>query len=157
MTHHLKNICIGLMLLMAAACGDNHNDKNDTQMKTIDNQCINASPAELAGIRKTLDLYTEAAIKADSKIAEPAFAETATLSYNDNGKLVSVPIKALFDYYDNECPQQASYEISACSVADDAAIVRIESVFGDTEFADMFSMVKDGDDWKIISKIYHVK
>lgn len=126
-------------------------------METKETTFINATPDELAGIRKALDLYAEAAIKGDSKIAEPAFAKTATMSFVQNDILVSVPIQALFDYYNTECPQHASYEISVCDVADDAAIVRIESQFGETKFADMFTMVKDGSDWKIISKIYHVK
>lgn len=79
------------------------------------------------------------------------------MSFVDSGKLVSVPIKALFDYYDQTGAQPASYEISACNVASDVAIVRIESQFGETRFADMFTPAKDGDNWKIISKIYHVK
>ncbi len=120
-------------------------------------KCCNATADEIAGIRKTLDLYCEASVKGDSKIAEPAFAPTATMSYAENGKLVSVPIKALFDYYDQTGPQPASYEITSCNVATDAAIVSIDSKFGETQFADMFTLVKDGDDWKIISKIYHVK
>lgn len=126
-------------------------------METKETTFINATPDQLAGIRKALDLYTEAAIKGDSKIAEPAFAKTATMSFAENDTLVSVPIQALFDYYNTECPMPASYEITVCDVADDAAIVRIESQFGETRFADMFTLVKDGSDWKIISKIYHVK
>lgn len=120
-------------------------------------KCCNATADEIAGIRKTLDLYCEASVKGDSRIAEPAFAPTATMSYADNGKLVSVPIKALFDYYDQNGPLPASYEITSCNVATDAAVVSIDSKFGETRFADMFTLVKDGDDWKIISKIYHVK
>ena len=152
------------LMLLAASCGGNENT-NDT-MSATENKCENACDStgccsatadEIAGIRKALDLYCEASIKGDSKIAEPAFAPTATMSYAEGGKLVSVPIKALFDYYDQTGPQPASYEISSCNVATDVAIVSIDSKFGDTRFADMFTLVKDGDDWKIISKIYHVK
>lgn len=120
-------------------------------------KCSNATVAEIAGIRKALNLYCEASVKGNSKIAEPAFAPTATMSYADDGKLASVPIKALFDYYDQTGPQPASYEITSCNVATDVAIVSIDSKFGETSFADMFTLVRDGNDWKIISKIYHVK
>ncbi len=126
-------------------------------MEKMESTFINATPEQLSGIRKALDLYVEAAVKGDSKIAEPAFAKTATMSFVQNDTLVSVPIQALFDYYNTDCPQAASYSISVCDVADDAAIVKIDSKFGDTEFADMFTLVKDGADWKIVSKIYHVK
>lgn len=156
---YLSSILLILILLSAGACGrvQTESTKEFADMETKESTYINATPDQIAGIRKALDLYAEAAIKGDSKIAEPAFAKTATMSFVQNDTLVSVPIQALFDYYNNECPQPASYEIAVCDVADDAAIVKIDSKFGDTEFADMFTMVKDGDDWKIVSKIYHVK
>lgn len=163
----MKNILFTLsaagMLLMASCggnktCDDNMNATENKCENVCDStKCCNATADEIAGIRKALDLYCEASVRGDSKIAEPAFAPTATMSYAENGKLVSVPINALFDYYDQTGPQPASYEITSCNVATDAAIVSIDSKFGETQFADMFTLVKDGDDWKIISKIYHVK
>lgn len=155
----LSHLLLIALLLTVGACGQTNKEPKaeSTDMKTKETTLINATPEQLAGIRKALDLYAEAAIKGDSKIAEPAFASTATMSFAQDGALVSVPIQALYDYYNTECPQPASYEISVCDVADDAAIVRIESQFGETRFADMFTLVKDGEDWKIISKIYHVK
>ena len=152
-----KSLLLFATLILATSCGCKQDEKCDqkTSTQTVKDQKMNSK--ELEGIRKALDLYAEAAVKGDSKIAKPVFAETATMTYNENGKLVSVPIQVLFDYYDKDCPQQASYEISDYSIADDAAIVRIESKFGDAEFSDMFTMVKDGDDWKIASKIYHLK
>lgn len=156
---YLSHILVIVLLLTAVACGKVNNEsiENSKDMVTKETTFINATPEQLAGIRKALDLYAEAAIKGDSKIADPAFASTATMSFAQDGALVSVPIQALYDYYNTECPQPASYEISVCDVADDAAIVKIDSQFGETKFADMFTMVKDGNDWKIISKIYHVK
>lgn len=152
-----------IAMLLMASCGGNNNDKT---MTTTDNKsdnvcdstkCCKATAEEIAGIRMALDLYCEASVKGDSKIAEPAFAPTATMSYVENGQLVSVPISALFDYYGQTGPQPASYEIASCNVATDVAIVSIDSKFGETRFADMFTLVKDGNDWKIISKIYHAK
>lgn len=163
----MKNVFITISviaMLLMASCGENNN--NDKTMITNDNKCENMSDStkccdttaeEIAGIRKALDLYCEASVKGDSRIAEPAFAPTATMSYAENGLLVSVPINALFDYYDQTGPQPASYEITSCKVATDVAIVSIDSKFGETNFADMFTLVKDGNDWKIISKVYHLK
>lgn len=147
------------MFLMVSCGGSNNSDKTMTtnDNKCDNTKCCNATTDEIAGIRKVLDLYCEASLKGDSNLAEPAFAPTATMSYADEGQLVSVPIKALFDYYDQTGPQPASYEITSCNVATDVAIVSIDSKFGETSFADMFTLVKDGNDWKIISKVYHVK
>lgn len=134
-------------------------------MNTTDNRHENvcgsikfcdATAEEIAGIRKALDLYCEASVKGDSRVAQGAFAPAATMSYVENGKLVSAPIKALFDYYDQTGPQPASYELISCQVAVDVAVVSIDSKFGETRFADMFTLGKDGNDWRIISKVYHV-
>ena len=99
----------------------------------------------------------EASVKGDSTVALPAFAKTATMSYAEDGKLVSVPIKALFDYYNQTGAQPAAYEITACHVSADVAVVCIDSKFGESRFDDMFTLVKDGSDWKIVSKVYHEK
>lgn len=121
------------------------------------NQMINATPQELEGIKKALDAYVEAAVKGDSNIAKPVFADAATISYNENDSLVTNPIQALFDYYDQTGPHHAEYEITAAQVAENVAVVSIDSKFGDVGFDDMFTLVKDGNNWKIVSKIYHVK
>lgn len=112
---------------------------------------------DLAGIAKALDLYAGAAIKGDSKVAQPAFAPGATMSYAEKGKLVTVPISELYAYFDKTGPHQATYKIESVKIAGDVAIVSIDSKFGDTSFDDMFTLVKDGDTWKIVSKVYHVK
>ncbi|MCH5229446.1 MAG: nuclear transport factor 2 family protein [Muribaculaceae bacterium] len=121
------------------------------------NNKINATPRDEAGIKKALDAYIEAALKGDSNIAKPVFGEMATISYSDNDSLVSNPIQALYDYYDQTGPHHAEYEISSLEVAGNVAIVRIDSKFGDVTFDDMFALVKDGNDWKIVSKVYNVK
>lgn len=112
---------------------------------------------DLAGITRALDLYVGAAIKGDSKIAQPAFAKDATMSYNEKGKLVTVPISELYSYYDKTGPHQANYKIETVKIAGDVAIVSIDSKFGDTAFDDMFTLVKDDGSWKIVSKVYHIK
>ena len=116
-----------------------------------------AEKADLAGITRALDMYAEAAIKGDSKVAQPAFAPGATMSYAENGKLVTVPISELYAYFDKTGPHQATYKIESVKVAGDVAIVSIDSKFGNTAFDDMFTLVKDGPDWKIVSKVYHIK
>lgn len=152
-------ILIGILFLLSACVKTETNNQEITEIHQMKNNNFNnASPEQLEGIKKALNAYVEAAIKGDSKIAESVFTENATISHIENDTLISLPIKALFDYYNSEiCPQPASYEITMCNVSDDVAIVAIDSYFGDVRFDDMFSMVKDGKDWKIVSKIFHVK
>ena len=160
-----KNILIlaaaSMMLSIASSCGSKTSGKTDSHIvpcdSTLCEPICNANTEDIIAICKTLDLYVEAAIQGDSKVAEPAFAENATISHVENGVLVCVPIKELFTYYDATGKQSASYEVSQYSIAGNVAMVRIESKFGETEFFDMFTLAKDGKDWKIVSKVYFVK
>ena len=157
----LKSILtLGLLsFLVLTACRSNNkeNQNNNSITEETMNNKINATSAEEAGIRKALDAYIEAALKGDSKIAKPVFGDLATISYSENDSLVSAPIQALYDYYNQTGPHHAEYEISSLEVAGNVAIVRIDSKFGDVAFDDMFALVKDGNDWKIVSKVYNVK
>ena len=147
-------------LFLFTGCESGKSEKLNQEIKEekMNNSYNNATPEQLGGINKTLNAYIEAAIKGDSKVAEPFFTDNATISHIEKDSLISLPIKALFDYYNSEvCPQPASYTITACNVANDVAVVAIDSDFGGTKFDDMFSMVKDGKDWKIVSKVFHVK
>ena len=78
------------------------------------------------------------------------------MSWSENGALKSVPIQVLFDGFSAAEPTEANYTLTTLDVGGDVAIVRIESQFGPNKYADMFSLVKDGNDWKIISKIYQI-
>lgn len=149
-----------LAFIVFAGCksGNKGNqDYNDIKIEKTMNNKIKATAQEEAGVRKALDLYIEAALKGDSNIAKPVFGELATISYSENDTLVSSPIQALYDYYDQTGPHHAEYEITSLEVAGNVAIVRIDSKFGDVAFDDMFAMVKDGENWKIVSKVYNVK
>lgn len=115
-----------------------------------------ASQEEMKGIMKAVGYYLKAGEEGSSKVAENGFAMWATMSWNENGALKTVPIQILYDYFD-EKKRPVSGEISACEVAGTVATVRLESDFDGARFTDMFTLVKDGQDWKIVSKVYHVK
>lgn len=155
------SLALAGVLTLSACHSENkeNSEKTNKQAETMEQQssAINATPQELDGIKQTLDAYVEAAIKGDSKIAKPSFAETATISYSENDSLVSNPIQALFEYYDQTGPHHAEYTITSARVAGSVAVVSIDSKFSDVAFDDMFTLVKDGNDWKIVSKVYHVK
>lgn len=119
-------------------------------------ESCNATPQERTAIIKAIEHYINAGRMGKSSEARKGFADIATMSWSENDALKSVPIKELYTYFD-EKPRNASCEIAGCSVAGDIAMVRVESVFDDAKFTDMFTLVKDGPDWKIVSKVYHLK
>lgn len=151
---------LGIVMLILTSCGGNTENTSNAITSSNNNEIMSenkVSAEDLAGIRKALDLYVQAAVEGDSRVARPAFTEGATISHVENDSLICLPIQALFDYYDETGKHPASYEISDCNVAGNVAMVRIESKFGDAEFSDMFALGKDGSDWKIVSKIFTVK
>lgn len=117
---------------------------------------IKTTNEQKAGILRAIDLYMDAGRQGDSKIAKQAFAATATVSWSENGVLKSEPVQLLYDFFDKGA-LEVSYELASMDVAEDVAIVRIESQFGAAQFADMFTLVKAGHEWKIVSKVYHAK
>ena len=79
------------------------------------------------------------------------------MSYNENGKLVTVPIQNLFSIMESIGPEDVSYTIKNITVSPTVATVSIESSFSKIgKFNDMFTLVKDEHDWKIVSKVYDV-
>lgn len=149
-----------LVIISALAIGGliiSCQDKNEQSNKNNKKEIMENSQAQKKEILKPIELYMDAGRKGDGNIAKPAFASTATMSWSEDGALKSVPIQALFDGFSAAEPTEASYELTTMDVAEDAAIVRIESQFGADKYSDMFSLVKDGSEWKIVSKIYHVK
>jgi hypothetical protein len=140
----ISALTVGGLLI---SCQDKNNQNNKTEV-------MQNNQEQKEAILKPIDLYVEAGRKGDGNIAKPAFASTATMSWSEDGALKSVPIQVLIDGFSASEPMEANYKLTTLDVEGDAAIVRIESQFGPNKFADMFTLVKDGNDWKIISKIY---
>lgn len=151
--------CLGAVAIGTLLAGSvvpafaNNAVKKEDKMK-VEN--CNATAEEKAGIVKAIEAYLEAGRKGDSKIAQQGFAPAATMSWTENNALKSVPIKDLYAYFDQK-PRQVAADIVACNVAGTVAMVRLESQFDDARFTDMFTLVKDGDAWKIVSKVYNVR
>ena len=149
---------ISLSIIMSSCCYNNCDKKECADsVASVSEATAVEKPEVPEGVVKALECYINGGRQASSEAAKPGFAETATMSWSENGKLQSVPIQTLFDGFDSWQPTEVSYEIINCEVADDVAMVAIDSQFGDAKYTDMFTLVKDGDDWKIVSKVYHAK
>ena len=79
------------------------------------------------------------------------------MSYNEKGKLVTVPIQTLFSIMDTIDPKEVSYTLKNITVSPTVTTVSIDSSFSKIgKFNDMFTLVKDENDWKIVTKVYNV-
>lgn len=154
-----KAILVFSLLPIAFASCNNSNDEkpaSTNQVKIKNDKNMQVTDQQKAGILQAIDLYIEAGNKGSSKTAKEAFDSIATVSWVENDKFKSSPVQALYDFFDKGA-LESSYELTSMTVAEDVATVRIESQFGTAKFADMFALVKDGDKWKIVSKVYHLK
>jgi hypothetical protein len=149
-------LLFSLLPIAFASCNNGNTDKQITTNSIKNDKNMQVTEEQKKSILQTIDLYIEAGNKGNSKTAKEAFDPIATVSWVENGKLKSSPIQALYDFFD-QGPLESSYELTSINVAEDVATVRIESQFGTAKFADIFAMVKDGDQWKIVSKVYHLK
>lgn len=108
-------------------------------------------------VLKAIDLYIEGGKNPAGGAGKKAFAQWATMSYNEKGKLVTVPIQTLFSGMDAIGPEEVSYTLKNITVSPTVATVSIDSSFSKIgKFNDMFTLVKDENDWKIVSKVYNV-
>ena len=108
-------------------------------------------------VLKAIDLYIEGGKNPAGGAGKKAFAQWATMSYNENGKLVTVPIQSLYSIMDSIGPEEVSYTLKNITISPTVATVSIESSFSKIgKFNDMFTLVKDENDWKIVSKVYDV-
>ena len=141
--------CVALMATVGIA---------DEPKSTICKCACPCSSSVDNGIVAAVDLYIEGGRKGNSKITSKAFAQWATMSWSDNGKLTTVPIQALYEYVDKSGAQTVTHgDIKVCAKTDTTAVVSVDTQFGDAKYTDMFSLVRNGDEWKIVAKIYHVK
>ena len=108
-------------------------------------------------ILKAVELYIEGGRNPAGGEGKKAFAQWATMSWNENGKLITVPIQTLYSALDATGPEKVCYTLKNISISPTAATVWIESSFSKLgKFNDMFSLVKDESGWKIVSKVYDV-
>ena len=140
-----------LCSLLLASCNNSSNN-NSNEFKI--NKKMEATKDQREGIETAIGYYMEGGRLANGNITAQAFTDNATMSWAENGKLVSVPIQVLYDFVNNSQAAPVSYEILSLSVQEDIAVANLKTQFGDAKYYDMFSFVKDGDEWKIVSKIY---
>lgn len=107
-------------------------------------------------IKKVLNLYIQAGLQGKSEVMKTAFHPQAIMYGHTGGKLVGGPIQSLFDGIDNGPPaKDLKAEITKIEVVEKIATAQVKSSnWLGASYSDMFLLVKDGEDWKILTKIF---
>jgi hypothetical protein len=107
-------------------------------------------------VKAALNKYLDAGRQGKSEIMKPAFHKDAIMYTSDKGEISGGTIQGLYDYIDgNPAAPEIEAEITAIDIAGTVAYARVESNnWHGTRFSDMFLLLKDGNEWKILTKVY---
>lgn len=110
-----------------------------------------AETGDDAAIAEVIDTYIDGGRKGSGDVMRKAFHEGATIHTATAGG----PIQLLFDLVDGKPPaNDIPYTIALVSVAENIAMARVEIPdWAGAHYTDMFTLVKTGEGWKIVSKV----
>ena len=114
------------------------------------------SRIDRSGILRAVERYLESGRQCSAEIGMEAFAPEATMTWEVDGKLNAVPIGSLYEAAKARGKQKVEARLAGLVATEDTAIASIEADFSVAgRFTDSFALVKDGDSWKIVAKVYH--
>jgi len=115
------------------------------------------SVKDYEAVKKALNNYLDAGRKGDSKVLRPSAYKDAVMYSAPDGKVEGGSINALFEYLDgNPAAPELEADITAVDIAGNIAYAKVESDnWHGARYTDMFLLVKDGDNWKILTKVFH--
>ena len=121
-----------------------------------------ASSADEQAITKTLRNYIDGPNEKNVEKLKSAFARTATIFYVREQKLVEIKLEDFFKHIEAGWADPQEHEVVAreillIDVFDNAAIAKIQANFSDGKAIDYISLLKIGDKWKIVNKIFSFK
>lgn len=113
--------------------------------------------ADLDAVRVPLDLYLQGQAEGDGTYMRQAFHPDARISWTDDGAVAqrtSEEFAALFTR--GPAPDEADRHrrIASIDVTGDVAVARLELDYPRTFITDYMTLIRVGDDWKIIHKAY---
>ena len=149
------------LLLAAVLCSMFANLATAVENQTNSNQGENimneTSVNDYKAVKAVLKKYLEAGKQGKSEIMKPAFHKDAIMYTSAEGKISGGAIQGLYDYIDGHpAAPQIEAEITAVDIAGSVAYARVESNnWHGARFSDMFLLLKEGNEWKIITKVYY--
>lgn len=152
MFNKLFLVLAAVMCINAAPCAAENNNNNQ-EVKVM----ADVSISDYEGVKAAINKYLEAGKQGKSEIAKPAFHKDAIIYSSPKGTIEGGAIQSLFDYFDNNpaAPQIAA-DISVVEIAGNVAYAKVESDnWHGARYTDMFLLLKEGNEWKILTKVFH--
>jgi len=145
------------LLLAMFTVGSANAAENEVQPNERIMTMSETSVKDYEAVKNAINNYLEAGRKGDSKILQPSAYKDAIMYSAPNGKVEGGSIKALFEYLDNNpAALELDADITAVDIAGNVAYAKVESDnWHGARYTDMFLLVKDGNEWKILTKVFH--
>ena len=113
---------------------------------------------ERARIEKVLENYFEGYLQAEAGQVSGAFHPVTRLLSVDEGKLDSTEmgdwLRNLAERKARADVRRAACEILSVDITQEAAVAKVALTFPAFRFTDYLSLLRIGDDWRIVGKIY---
>ena len=119
------------------------------------NSCGNL--IEYDAISKTIQCYVDGGRSGRGDAMRPAFHQDATICGYSDGEIFAGPIQKLFDHVDHETPAAGvQARLVSVDIIDTIAVARLElDDWNGHRYTDVFTLLKTGEEWKILSKVFH--
>jgi hypothetical protein len=113
------------------------------------------NPTDESGIREAIDYYADGMRTADVAVLRQAFHELATLCGYLSDELIAAPIQGLYDWVEsNPAPEGYSCSILNIEITGRVATAKVRETDQHGDVIDHFHLLKVGDRWSIVSKIW---
>lgn len=112
---------------------------------------------EYKAVKNALNKYLEAGKLGKSEVLKSAFYKDAIMYTSVKGEVNGGDISGLYNYINSHpAAPEIEAEITAVDIAGNVAYARVESNnWHGARFSDMFLLVKEGDEWKILTKVFY--
>ncbi len=129
----------------------------DVNANTIKGDKSMTAVNDYLAVKETIGKYLEAGKQGKSEIMKQAFYKDAIMYNADKGAIEGGEIQALFDYIDNNpAASEIEADITSVEIAGNVAYARVESNnWHGARFSDMFLLLKDNGEWKILTKVFY--
>ncbi len=106
-------------------------------------------------IREAIDKYARGMETANVETMRGAFHDLAILCGYLGDELIAAPIQGLFDWVgSNPPPEEFSFSIVAIEITGRVATAKARETDTHGTVIDHFHLLKEGDDWGIVSKLW---
>ncbi len=109
-------------------------------------------------IERVIETYIGGGRSGKSSDMKPAFHENAIIHGYLGPDLIAGSIQVLYDWIDENAPAtELKADVAAVDVCETIATARVECRnWGGHRFTDMFTLLKTGGKWQIVSKVFYL-